>query len=84
MCTLYACVSIKQHKAVRGYSISKFITWLILGLSSANERRRYELTSSFIGWAQTLNQPCNSISGAFQSIAGYFLVSMASISHTNH
>ena len=31
---------------------------LILGLHPANERRRYFLTTSLIGWAQTLNQPC--------------------------
>ena len=38
------------------------ITWvysgLILGLRPANERRRYKVTPSPIGWAQTLNQPC--------------------------
>ena len=26
---------------------------LILGLRTANERRRYEVTQSLIGWAQT-------------------------------
>ena len=31
---------------------------LILGLRPANERRRYFLTTSLFGWAQTLNQPC--------------------------
>ena len=30
---------------------------LILGLCPANERRRYFVTTSLIGWAQTLNQP---------------------------
>ena len=30
---------------------------LILGLRPANERRRYKVTSSLIGWAQTWNQP---------------------------
>ena len=29
------------------------ITGLILGLRSANERRRYKVTLSLIGWAQT-------------------------------
>ena len=28
-------------------------TWLVLGLRPANERRRYKVTSSLIGWAQT-------------------------------
>ena len=32
-------------------------TGLILGLHPANERRRYEVTSSLICWAQTENQP---------------------------
>ena len=31
---------------------------LILGLCPANERLRYKVTSSLIGWAQTYNQPC--------------------------
>ena len=31
---------------------------IILGIGSANERRRYIVTSSFIGWAHTLNDPC--------------------------
>ena len=35
-------------------------TALILGLRPANERRRYKLTPSLIGWAQTYNQSCNS------------------------
>ena len=28
-----------------------------LGLCPANEGRRYQVTPSLIGWAQTLNQP---------------------------
>ena len=31
-------------------------TGLILGLRSANERRRYKVRPSLIGWAQTKNQ----------------------------
>ena len=31
---------------------------LILGLRPANERRRYFVTTSIIGWAQAWNQPC--------------------------
>ena len=33
---------------------------LILGLRPANERRRYFVTTSPIGWAQAKNQPCSS------------------------
>ena len=32
---------------------------LILGLRPANERRRYTITPSLIGWAQTQNKPWN-------------------------
>ena len=34
-------------------------TGLILGLHPTNERRRYKVTPSLIGWAQTQNQPCD-------------------------
>ena len=34
-------------------------TRLILGLRPANDRQCYFVTASSIGWAQTLNQPCN-------------------------
>ena len=33
-------------------------SWLILDLSPANERRRYFVTTSLIGWAQIKNRPC--------------------------
>ena len=36
-------------------------TGLILGLRPANEKRRYKVTPSLIGWAQTYNQPRDSI-----------------------
>ena len=32
--------------------------WVILGIGSANERRRYNVTSSLIGWAYIQNDPC--------------------------
>ena len=38
-------------------SASDNITGLILGLCQANERRRYFVTTSLIGWAQAWNQP---------------------------
>ena len=34
---------------------------LILGLRPANGRRRYKVTPSLIGWAQTSNQPYSNI-----------------------
>ena len=34
-------------------------TGVILGMGSANERRRYIVTSSFIDWAHTQRNPCN-------------------------
>ena len=33
-------------------------TGIILGMDSANERRRYIVTSSLIGWVHTQNDPC--------------------------
>ena len=35
------------------------VSWLILGLRPANERRRNFVTTSLIGWAQACNQPCS-------------------------
>ena len=43
---------------VLGEIIPRIYSGLILGLRPANERRRYFVTTSLIGWAQTLNQPC--------------------------
>ena len=34
---------------------------LIPGLRPANERRRYFVMASLIGWAQAQNQPCESV-----------------------
>ena len=45
-------------------------TGLILGLHPANERRRYKVTPSLIGWEQTENQPCNISVQSIQDI-GY-------------
>ena len=44
----------------RLYTIATYcacIPGLILGLRPANERRRYKVTPSLIGWAQTKNEP---------------------------
>ena len=51
---------------------------LILGLRSANERRRYNVTPSLIGWAQTLNQPwylCTSVQAYTEGRYIYYIVS---------
>ena len=34
---------------------------IILCMHPANERRRYDVTSSLIGWAHTQNDPCDGI-----------------------
>ena len=36
-------------------------TGVILCMRPANERRRYNVTSSFIGWAHTISDPCSHI-----------------------
>ena len=41
---------------------------LILGLLPANERRRYFVTTSLIGWAQTKNQPCKLASWSISAV----------------
>ena len=40
------------------WSAVGYVYRLILVLSPANERRRYKVTPSLIGWAQPKNQPC--------------------------
>ena len=37
-----------------------YYTRLFVGLRPTNERRRYKVTPSVFGWAETWNQPCNS------------------------
>ena len=39
--------------------LNKTNAGLLLGLRPANERRRYFVTSSLIGWVQAWNQPWN-------------------------
>ena len=46
------------HETIDFISLIEYITWLILSLHLANERRCYKVTPSLIGWAQTKNQPC--------------------------
>ena len=57
--------NIWMHRALHMWVITpkwtncgKDISGLILDLRLANERRRYFVTTSLIGWAQTWNQPC--------------------------
>ena len=51
-----------------GATSNDILAELILGLRSANERRRYFATTSLIAWAQTYNQLCIGImtSAGFQ------------------
>ena len=42
-----------EHQRSRGWCHVLLFTWLSLGLHPANERRRYFVTTSLIGWAQT-------------------------------
>ena len=48
-----------------------YYTGIILVMGSASERRRYNVTSSFIGWAHTQSNPC------------YTLVKLRHISHSD-
>ena len=48
------CMNISHSKHIASQSSNKLqATGLILGLHSANERRRHKVTASLIGWAQT-------------------------------
>ena len=51
------CKIYSDHSPVQTVSIKFEITGLILGLRPANERRRYKVTPSLIGWTQTYNHP---------------------------
>ena len=50
-------IAIENPLGKRGPTAQNNPTGLILGLRPANERRRYKVTPSLIGWAQTQNQP---------------------------
>ena len=54
-------ISALDRKQVRGYVFfnGRCIPGLILGLRPANERRRYFVTTSLIGWEQSSHQSCN-------------------------
>ena len=55
MCIILAAGG-DRHQTTRGHDLT--VSGLILGLRSANERRRYFITTSLMGWVQALNQPC--------------------------
>ena len=42
-----------------GLNLGYRSTWIILCMRSTNERRRYIVTSSLIGWAHTQNDPAH-------------------------
>ena len=55
----------RRHEGVPEWSIKKdtlVISAVSLCMGSANEKRRYIVTSSLIGWAHTQNNPCIYIS----------------------
>ena len=60
----FKCRSRVYTRPAFSHPLSMQMSWhlpvlsLILGLRPANERRRYFVTTSLIGWAQTKNQPC--------------------------
>ena len=39
-----------------------YYSWIILGMGSANDRRRYTVKPPLIGWAHTQNYPCYCVS----------------------
>ena len=49
------------------------VAGLILGLRPANERRRYFVTMSPIGWAQTWNQPCSRVDSFVMYASGKYV-----------
>ena len=44
---------LKDTTSHHSFCLNGHVTGLILGLRPANERRRYKVTRSLIGWAQT-------------------------------
>ena len=57
--TTFNTTAVVSHSA---YHRSKYMMiGLILCLHPVNERRRYFVTTSLIGWPQTYNQPCNDL-----------------------
>ena len=51
------CCMLWKHLKWNTQSIKFLLAGIILGVGLANERRRYIVTSSLIGWAHTENDP---------------------------
>ena len=51
--------TIQRHLGGWSKLVKAMHSELILGLRPANERRRYFVATSLIGWTQACNQPCN-------------------------
>ena len=73
----YCCGGSWEHKCGIPHSsglpiISHFLVWpgIILGRGLANERRRYNVTSSPTGWAHTKNDPRGTINDSDWSMHG--------------
>ena len=48
-----------SYRNSRHIGMASLTSWgIIPGMGTANERRRYIVTSSLIGWAHALNDPC--------------------------
>ena len=50
---------IRHFRGISTVRVSYIATVLILGLHPANERRRYFVTTSLIGWGKPRNQSCS-------------------------
>ena len=62
-------------RTATGYLVRIIMAGPILGLLPANERRRYFVTTSLIGWVLTPNQPCNGVIFILISLSlCYFLI----------
>ena len=56
------------------YWLCRINTWIFLYVRPANERRRYIVTSSLIGWAQTWNYPWKRSLSSTRKAFNYTLV----------
>ena len=52
------CAMTKHILVIESWALPDGISGIILCMRPANERRRYIVTSSLIGWAHTQNDPC--------------------------
>ena len=54
----YKLITLVDSSCIARAAVAHYTPWLILDLHRANGRRRYKVTPSPIGWAQTKDQPC--------------------------